>query len=376
MFNMYSVLLIVVNACLLLLNAKASPIRTTTVYDALQITPLPLAAESHRVRFLSLSFELCRDNVHSAGCEPPARLTKRSEPTEPALLCGGKNCNIIAGECVCHHLDPEWPRIWRYPSKTISRRPEDKPNPIPTPTEIETSAAGHTVEHAFPFVLDSRLIEEIEDKPTPTLKPVELSSEEYRRILGVMASEAAVKAAEAHHTLSSRDNEEELRKCHKSRDCNKWHNTFPPPAQPGVVSKTDIGHPTLSHRDDEAEPTATQTSTPIQTPTPTTTMPPCDPLESECPNPWLYRCNPVENDCIWETMMPATKEEPSPTQTAVLQECPENDRQCQGHSLFEPPPYPPAKSEEEKRDVDVVIPSAASAMKINPECTLPPFLCL
>lgn len=545
MFNMYfTVLLIVASLCLLLLNANASPIRTTTVYDALQITPLPLVTEPHPVNFLSLSSELCQDNVRSvgcepparlpeknepeqqskdhlvisvmlcadnvrsAGCEPPARLTKRSEPAEATLLCG-KHCNIIAGECVCHHLDSEWPRIWRYPSSTIVRRAEDKPTPTPTPTEI--SAAGHHVGPAFPFIWrgPSRLTGEIEDKPTPTPTPTptetsptryphdlawsfilraplsllgklegkptptptptetssiehphdpawpnilllptqnvpkvedkpastptptptETSPNGYRPILGIIA----VEAAEPHHTVSPRDNEEGLRKCHKGRDCNKWHNTFPPPAQAGVVSntdishptchkgrdcnkwhntfpppahagvvsKTEIGHPTLSHRDNEAEPTAPKTSTTTQLPTPSTTMAPCDPINSECPNPYYHHCDPTEHECFWDHL--ATKEALSPTPTAAVEECPENDRQCQGSFLpaphhekgvhkspeklcgvngqecrknrHFPPTIPPTKTGEEKRDVDIVIPTYASEMTINPICTLPPFLC-
>ena len=478
---MYSVLLIVVNACLLLLNANASPIRTTTVYDALQITPLPLPAESHPVQFLSLSSKLCKDNVRSAGCEPPARLpeknepeqqsedhlvissklckdnfrsagcepparlTKRGEPAEPTLLCG-KHCNIKAGECVCHHLNSEWPRIWRYPSRTISRRPEDKPAPTPTPTETsptghphdltrtfiwrapsslfgkfegkptstptprETSSTGHPHDLTRTFIwrAPSSLFGKFEGKPTSTPTPRETSSTGHphdltrtfiwrapssllRKFEGEAASIPtptetlsngdrqileiiAVEAAGPHHTLSPRDNEEELRKrlqprrpCRKGQACYKWQNTFPPPAEAELVSKTDIGHPTLSHRDDEAEPTLTQTSTAIQSPTPTTTMAPCDPLESECP----------ENDRQYHWFGPPVHHPfgPAPAQhekgihKSPEKLCGANDQECRKNLHF-----PPTKSEEEERDVDIVIPSAASEVTI-PICTLPPFLC-
>ena len=425
---MYSVLLIVANLCLLLLNTNASPIRTTTVYDALQITPAPLAAQSHLVNFLSLSSELCQDNVRSVGCEPPASLPEKTEPAQQSSsvlnvhsvgcelpVRHGKHCNMIAGECVCHQLDPEWPNIWRYPSYTIERRAEDKPTPTPTPTRretisirlphdlagtsiwlaplslltkiegdflnqlegkptptatsTETSSVGHPRDPAWPnnLFLPTQNVPEVENKPASTPTPTELSSEEERRIL-----EAALEAAEAYHTLSPRDDDEELRKCPQGRYCNKLHMTLPPPAQPGVVSKTDISHPTLSHRDEEAQPTAPQpsTMTTVHIRTPTTTTAPCDPLASECPNPYYQRCDPTEHECFWDHALPRPPQHEKGIHTSPEKLCGVNDQMCRKNWHLQP-----TKTGEEKRDVDIVIPSDMSAMTINPLCTTPPFLC-
>lgn len=573
MFNMYSVLLTVTTPCLLLFNANAIPIRTTTVYDALQITPAPLATQSHPANLLTLSSELCQDNVRSVGCEPPARLTQKTEPAQQSkdqsstssilnvhsVSCElpvrhGKHCNMIAGECVCHQLDPEWPNIWRYPSYTIGRRAKDKSTSTSTPTDI--SAAGHHVDPAFPFIwrgpgviedkptvtptpipteavsielyyetegssmwlgplslitkLEGDLLSRLKGKPNPTATstetssighpvdpawpnvllpptqgvpaitptptklsseeerrslevravaaagahhtnspastatptglsseqerqilaaaavkevealsseeerrilgvvaleaaaahqinspaststPTELSSEEERKILGVMALEAggvvALEAAGAHHTLSPRDNEEELRRCPHGQ-C-----TYPSPAQPGMVSKTDISHPTLSHRNEEAQPTAPQpsTMTTIHIPTPTTTTPPCDPLVSECPNPYYQRCDPTERECSLDNA--TTKEKPSPTPTPTLPAIPRfyprppqheksihtspeklcgaNDKECRKNW-----PLPPTKTRVEELDANMVIPSDLSAFTRPPICDQPPFLC-
>ena len=484
---MYSVLLTVASPCLLLMNANASPIRTATVYEALQITPSSLVKESHPVNFLSLSSELCQDNVKSVGCEPPSMLTKRSEPAKPTSL-GTEHCVIKAGVWICHHLEPEWPRIWRYPTKTISRRAEDLRSPTQTPTETasienaqglalpfiwrgpgdleddptstsaptetasiknphdlawssnwiavlsllnklggiptptptstessiehpqnltrpinwsaieslvskleakltptatstkssiehphnltrpinwsaveslvskleakltptatstETSSIEHPQEPSWPNILalPTQNVPRVEDKSASTLTPTETLSSEARRILGLVAIDkafdAAVAAAATPHTLSARDNEEELRMCYKGRHCDKQHNTFSPPAH------------TLSHRDGEAEPTATQPSGPIQILTPTTTTAPCHPLDSECPNPYYHTCDPTEHECFWDHA--TTKEEPSPTPTRAMKVCPEHDPQClqlptipKYHPVPPGPPPPPAQHE-------------------------------
>ena len=469
------------------MNANASPIRTTMVYEALQITPSPLVKESHPVNFLSLSSQLCQDNVkkvgceppparhpktnkaeqqskhrlamssmlcednvHSLGCEPPSMLTKRSEPAKPTSL-GTEHCVIKTGVWVCHHLEPEWPRIWRYPTKTISRRAEDLQSPTQTPTETasienphgvalpfiwrgpgdleddptptsaptetasikhphdlawssnwiavlsllnklggiptptptstessiehpqnltrpinwsaieslvsklealtptatstETSSIEHPQEPSWPNILalPTQNVARVEDKSASTLTPTETLSNEVRRIPGLVAIDkafdAAVAAAASSHTLSPRDNEEELRMCHKGRHCDKQHNAFSPP-----------GH-TLSPRDGEAEPTATQTSGPIQALTTTTTTAPCHPLDSECPNPYYRSCDPTEHECFWDHA--ATKEEPSPTPTPAKKVCPEHDAQCLHLPTFPkydpvPPVHPPPPAQHEK----------------------------
>ena len=127
--------------------------------------------------------------------------------------------------------------------------------------------------------------------------------------------------------------------CHKGRHCDKQHNTFSPP-----------GH-TLSPRDGQAGPTATQTSGPIQTLTPTTTTAPCHPLDSECPNPYYRSCDPTEHECFWDHA--ATKEEPSPTPTTAKKVCPEHDAQCLHLPTFPkydpvPPVHPPPPAQHEK----------------------------
>ena len=564
---MYSVLFFVASPCLLLLTANASPIRTTTVYEALQITPSPLVKESHPVNFLSLSSELCHDNVqsagceppparhsqknkaeqqskhrlamssmlcadnvHSLGCEPPSMLTKRSEPAKPTSL-GTEHCVIKAGVWVCHHLDPEWPRIWRYPTKTISRRAEDLqsptqaptetasielphdlayssnwiavlsllnklggipiptstptetasvkhphdlayssnwiavlsllnklgaiPTPTPTPTEssienphnltrpinwsavesfvsnlkakmtrtaistetasiehplnltrpinwsaieslvskfeakmnttatsikssiehplnltrpinwsaieslvskleakmtrtatsTETSSIEHPQEPSWPNILalPTQNVPKVEDKSASTSTPTETLSNEARRILGLVALDkafdAAVAAAATPHTLSPRDNEDELRVCHKDRGCQIRPNTFPPSAH------------TLSYKNDEAAPAATQTSSPMQTLTPTTTTTACHFLDSECPNPDYHTCDPTEHECFWDYA--ATKEEPSPTPTPAMKVCPEDGLPCVRDPTIPkyhpvPPVHPPPPAQHEK----------------------------
>lgn len=191
-----------------------------------------------------------------------------------------------------------------------------------------------------------------DDDATPT----KMSSLEYHQILETRA----VDGTEPSHTLSPRDNEEELRVpmgvspsglCqHKEQDCTRWHGILLP-TEAAVMSKRDTDHH-FSHRAHAAEPTVTQTSTTTHFPTPTT----------------------------------------------AIKGCPENDRQCQG-SFFGPPQLEEAKNKnpkmmcamgdwecqngieppvkEEKRDVDVVLPTATGTSELKPDvnCLGAPWLC-
>ena len=206
--------------------------------------------------------------------------------------------------------------------------------------------------------------------------------------------------------------------CHEDPECNKGH-AAPFTAEVTGMSKRAIGHPTLSHRADDAEPTVTQISTTAHSPAPTALIPACERDDVEClndnaeptptqtsstthspvPTALIPACACDDVKCLNQyqdnhkntskiinlvAFIRACTLENSPTPTAAVKECPENDRQCQGSFL--PPPHagndialkierwcklfdspacrgiPPAKEKEEKRDEDIVLPLIAAAI--------------
>lgn len=357
MYSIGSALLFGVSILLLLLNANASPLPATTILDEFRVTPMPLPEKLHPINLSSISSMLCQDNVRSKGCEPPAQLTKKEEHPVPTSLCGG-NCKIIEGECMCPHRDSTWPFIGPF---------------IPLP------------------------ITGVDGKPTPNPTPTKMTPLEHRPALETRALDGT----KPHHTLSPRDNEEEL--CHKNRGCNRWQGNLPP-TEAEVISKRDIDQPNLTYRDDAAEPTVTQASTATHLPTPATVIAPCDRRDVKCLNRHHnYHCDPSKRKCFFDFLPHTAPEEPSPTPTAALKECPENDRQCQG-SFLAPPQlekdkhknpeklcgvddrecqenghFPPAKAEkEERRNVDIVLPTANGTSEVKPDvdCSGMPYLCL
>ncbi len=286
----------------------------------------------------------------------------------PASLCG-EHCKIINGECICPHPDPAWPMI----------RPGIGPG-------IEPDLPIH-----FPEI-------EGEPTPTPTPTPTEILAMGHRSILETRA----VDGTEPHHSLSPRDNEGELL-CHKIRGCNRWQGNLPP-AEAEVISKRDTDHLTLPYRNDEAEPTVTQTSTTTHSPKPTTLIGACDRRDVKCLNRHhSYHCDASKGKCFFDFLPYTASEERFPTPTAGAKECPENDRQCQG-SFLQPSQleedrhknpeklcgvngqlcqgnrhFPPTRAEkEEKRNVDVVLPTATGTSEGKPDvdCSGMPWLCV
>ena len=213
-------------------------------------------------------------------------------------MCGGEHCEMVYGQCKCPQRDTAWPVVEPLVPPPITEI-EGEPTAIPTPTEI-SSTGNH-----------------------PTLEP------------------RAVDGTEPHHTLSPRDNEEERRKptgeglCqHKERDCTRWHGILLP-TEGAAISKRDIGHPTLSHRNNEAEPTITQTSTTTHYPTPTTFPGPCDPGDENCLIEYLElydSCDASDTNCFLNFI---NTEEGSPTPPAAVIKCPKDDPRCP-HSLLRP----------------------------------------
>ena len=207
--------------------------------------------------------------------------------------------------------------------------------------------------------------------------------------------------------------------CHEDPECNKGH-AAPFTAEVTGMSKRAIGHPTLSHRADDAEPTVTQISTTAHSPAPTALIPACERDDVEClndnaeptptqtsstthspvPTAPIPACACDDVNCLNQyqdnhkntskitniiKFIRSCTLEHSPNPTAAVKECPENNRQCQGSFL--PPPHagndialkierlcklfdspacrgiPPAKAEkEEKRDEDIVLPLIAAAI--------------
>ena len=261
-----------------------------------------------------------------------------------------------------------------------------------------------------PLVPLTITITDIEGEPTPIPTPTEISSTEDHSTL----EERAVDGTEPHHTLFPRDNEEERRKptgeglCqHKERDCTRWHGILLP-TEGAAISKRDIGHPTLSHRDNEAGPTITQTSTTTHSPTPTTFPGPCHPGDENCLIEYLElydSCAASDTNCFLNFI---SAEEGSPTPPEAVIKCANNDPRC---PRFLRGPFPPTKSpypmpedpvtvdsqdedpededsldedpwakakKEEKRDVDVVLPTASGTSELKPDvdCSGMPWLCL
>ena len=382
---------------LLLPNTNASPLPTTTasVSDEFHILPFPLPTHGpHKINISGLIFELPTGLV-----KLPASLVKKDEYLEPTSLCGEsckivngeckcppklplamctEPCKFIEGECVCPQRDTPWPFIGPYVPvpPTEETYPGATMDLTPPPPEMIASLEKHaTLEN---IAVDRK-------KPQPTFFL-----------------------------------------CQEDPDCNKGH-AAPFTAEAAVISKRrDMGHPTLSHRGDKAEPTITQTSTTTHSPTPTTLIPACERHDVKClnqyhdhqgdeaeptitqtsttthsptPTPPIPACASHDVECLnqhhdnhYNTSKPshhfvfiftATVVHP-PTPTAAIKECPENDRQCQG-SFLAPPQLekrvpgtpeklcefsddqgcqiPPAKEEkEEKRNEDIVLPPNATAI--------------
>lgn len=389
---------------LLLLTANASPLPTTTlsVFNESRITPIPrpmhgpFMANSPQIPSPQTSLlpnaiasplpdstgsifdEFRKLRLDISAISSFFNLTKREE--HPAkLLCGGEHCKMVHGQCKCPQRDTPWPE------------------PLITTT-----------------------IMEIEGEPTPTPTPTEIPSTEDHSTL----EERAVDGTEPHHTLFPRDNEEERRKptgeglCqHKEQDCTRWHGILLP-TEGAAISKRDIGHPTLSHRDNAAEPTITQTSTTTHSPTPTTFPGPCHPGDEKCLIEYLElydSCDASDTNCFLNFI---STEEGSPTPPAAVVKCAKNDPRCphllRGPGQFDPSPparLPPTESpyptpedpvtvdsqdedpqdedsldedpwakaeKEEKRDVDVVLPTATGTSELKPDvdCSGMPWLCL
>ena len=380
----------------LLPNANASPLPTITVsvWDELrkallnisEISPSPqtsllpnATASPLPDPTVSIVDEFRKLRLDISAISSFFNLTKREE--HPAkLLCGGEHCKMVHGQCKCPQRDTAWPE------------------PLITTT-----------------------ITEIEGEPTPTPTPTEISSTEDHSTL----EERAVDGTEPHHTLSPRDNEEERRKptgeglCqHKEQDCTRWHGILLP-TEGAAISKRDIGHPTLSHKDNETEPTITQSPTTTHLPTPTTFPGPCDPGDEKCLIEYLIElydsCDASDTNCFLNSI---STEVGSPTPPAAVIKCAKNDRRCP-HFLRGPPlvdPSPPASlqpterpyptpedpvtvdsqdedlqdedsldedpwakaKKEEKRDVDVVLPTASGTSELKPDvdCSGMPWLCL
>ena len=328
----------------LLPNANASPLPATTSVEEFRITPIPLPTGTHTINLSSLSSAFCQDNVRSRGCEPPASLTKKEEHPVPTSLCG-KHCMTIKGECICHPKDPALLEI-------------------------------------LPLI-----IMEIEGKLTLNSTPTATSSMEHRPILETRA----VDGTNAYHTLSPKDKEEELKAplCHKDRGCMGEHGILPP-AEAEVVSKRDTDHPALTHRDAGAEPTFTQTSTMTQFPTPIAAVKACPENDRQCQgsflsppqlekgeqkNPKMF-CGVNDRECWALSLPPHQLENGIHNNPEKL--CGVNGRMCQDNWYV-----PPTKAEkEEKRDVDIVLPTATgtSEMKIDANfdanCLGNPYLCL
>ncbi|KAK0509091.1 hypothetical protein JMJ35_008462 [Cladonia borealis] len=356
---------------LLLPNTNASPLPTTTasVSDEFHILPFPLPTHGpHKINISGLIFELPTGLV-----KLPASLVKKHEHPEPTSLCGEsckiingeckcppklplamctEPCKFIEGECVCPQRDTPWPFIGPYVPvpPTEETYPGATMDLTPPPPEMIASLEKHaTLEN---IAVDRK-------KPQPTFFL-----------------------------------------CQDDPDCNKGH-AAPFTAEAAVISKRrDMGHPTLSHRGDKAEPTITQTSTTTHSPTPTTPIPACASHDVECLNQHHdnhYNTSKPSHHFVF--IFTATVVHP-PTPTAAIKECPENDRQCQG-SFLAPPQLekrvpgipgklcefsddqgcqiPPAKEEkEEKRNKDIVLPPNATAIpELNDvHCNGKPWLCL
>ena len=201
----------------------------------------------------------------------------------------------------------------------------------------------------WPEPLITTTIMEIEGEPTPTPTLTEIPSTEDHSTL----EERAVDGTELHHTLSPRDNEEERRKptgeglCqHKERDCTRWHGILLP-TEGAAISKRDIGHPTLSHRDNEAGPTITQTSTTTHSPTPTTFPGPCHPGDEKCLIEYLElydSCDASDTNCFLNFI--STEGSPTPPEAVI--KCANNDPRCP-HFLRGPGPPPQLKNDKHKR---------------------------
>ena len=447
MYSIGSALLFGVSILLLLLNANASPLPATTILDEFRVTPMPLPEKLHPINLSSISSMLCQDNVRSKGCEPPAQLTKKEEHPVPTSLCG-ENCKILEGECICPHRDSAWPFIGPFiPLSATTSIDEFRITPMPLPGKLHPinlssissifcqdnvrskgceppAALTKKEEHPVPTSLcggNCKIIEGecmcphrdstwpfigpfiplpitgVDGKPTPNPTPTKMTPLEHRPALETRALDGT----KPHHTLSPRDNEEEL--CHKNRGCNRWQGNLPP-TEAEVISKRDIDQPNLTYRDDAAEPTVTQASTATHLPTPATVIAPCDRRDVKCLNRHHnYHCDPSKRKCFFDFLPHTAPEEPSPTPTAALKECPENDRQCQG-SFLAPPQlekdkhknpeklcgvddrecqenghFPPAKAEkEERRNVDIVLPTANGTSEVKPDvdCSGMPYLCL
>ncbi len=264
MYSARSVLFLEVSIWLLLPNVNASPLRATTTVDEFRMTQTPVPTEPQTINFSSVSSMFCQDNVRSKGCQPPASLAKKDEPSVPTPPYV-KHCNFVHGECLCHPSHPGYRDIC-FPLRT-ARGVEATPIPIPTPTETSSmldwshckdphdSACsyvwGHPASDDFYFVqtftpTEAELTPTSTSIPFPTRRglvmrdpysnhPVPQESnelakgeEEHRPILETRA----VDGTRPHHTLSPSDNEAELSKrvrvrppplCHNDPDCIGWH---------------------------------------------------------------------------------------------------------------------------------------------------------
>ena len=370
----------------LLPNANASPLPTTTasVSDPIfHILPITLPTHGpHRINISSLIFEL------------PASLVRKNEHPEPTSLCG-ENCKIVNGECKCPPKIPS--AMCNAPCKFIEGecicpRRDDAPWPFVGPDGLippeEETYPGATWD------------------PTPIDPQIIASLEKQHRTLELRADDR--KKPQPTFFL-----------CHEDPECNKGH-AAPFTAEAAAISKRNIGHPTLSHRADDAEPTVTQISTTAHSPASTALIPACERDDVECLNdnaePTTTQTSSTTHSPVPTALIPACAcdnvrclnqfqdnhkntsglvgvlefirtctLEHSPTPTAAVKECPENDRQCQGSFL--PPPHagndiahkierlcklfdspacrgiPPAKEEkEEKSNEDIVILPNATAI--------------
>ena len=264
MYSARSVLFLEVSIWLLLPISNASPLRATTVtVDESRLTPVAIPTEPQTNNFSSLSSMLCQDNVRSRGCEPPARLTKKDEPsaiTSPF----GNHCKMIKGECHCHPSHPAYRDVCRFPQYSI-RAVEATPTSVPTPTEISSMVQRSHCKDPHDWACrctgSDPACEDLlfvpaststgdEPMPTPMLCPTRRGirlydpyckqpvpeeanilakgEEEHRPILETRA----VDRTKPHHTLSPMDNEAELGKrvrvrppplCHNDPDCIGWH---------------------------------------------------------------------------------------------------------------------------------------------------------